>query len=138
MQTIVLKKHKNSHFLTSEFHSGCNKVRIIKWMDITCYISSFEIIRWIVIGHTIYQYTLGQVAEGVNEKNYQSNLFPFNPFRIIMAVFNRLNLHLSQKKTQLDTFLNKLCSRPRHKEPILSERLSIRKCLKKNSVASIC
>ena len=23
MQTMVLKKHENSHFLTSEFHSGC-------------------------------------------------------------------------------------------------------------------
>ena len=24
-QTMILKKHENSHFLTSEFHSGCNK-----------------------------------------------------------------------------------------------------------------
>ena len=29
MQTTVLKKHENSHFLTSEFHSGCkNRLRI--------------------------------------------------------------------------------------------------------------
>ena len=31
-------------------------------------------------------------------------------FRIIKAIFNRLNLRLSQKITHLDTFLNKLCS----------------------------
>ena len=43
---------------------------------------------------------------------YQCNLFLFYPFRIIKAVFNRLNLRLSQRITHLDTFLKKLCSRP--------------------------
>ena len=47
-------------------------------------------------------------SEGVNE--YQCNLFRLYPFRIIKAICNRLNLRLSQKTIQLDTFLIKLCS----------------------------
>ena len=34
---------------------------------------------------------------------YQCNLFLFYPFRIIKALFNRLNLRLSQKSNS-DTF----------------------------------
>ena len=36
--------------------------------------------------------------------------FLFYHFCIIKAIFNRLNLRLSQKITHLDTFLDKLCS----------------------------
>ena len=42
------------------------------------------------------------------------NLLLFYPFRTIKAIFNRFNLRLSQKsnsESQLDIFLNKLCSR---------------------------
>ena len=34
----------------------------------------------------------------------------FFPYRIIEAIFNRLNLRFSQKAFHLDTFLNKSCS----------------------------
>ena len=36
---------------------------------------------------------------------------PFYPYGIIKAIFNRLNLLLSQKSDSQDTFLNKLCSK---------------------------
>ena len=42
MQTMVLKKHENSHFLTSEFHSGCKnafKPAIYEYVDVLLTIS---------------------------------------------------------------------------------------------------
>ena len=40
---------------------------------------------------------------------YQCNLLLFSPFRIIKAIFNRLNLRLSQKNSSL-RYINKWCS----------------------------
>ena len=42
---------------------------------------------------------------------YQCNLFLFYHFRILNAIFNRLNLRLSQKVIHLNTFFEKLCCR---------------------------
>ena len=42
---------------------------------------------------------------GCKWAKYQCNWFLFYPFCIIRAIFNRLNLRLSQKSTHLDTFL---------------------------------
>ena len=56
---------------------------------------------------------------------YQRNFFLFLPIRIIKAIFNRLNLRLSQKVTQLDTFLSKLCC-------ILLIFFFVQKCKKKH------
>ena len=38
------------------------------------------------------------------------NLLLFHPYHIVKAIFNRLNLRLSQKSDPLDTFLNKFYS----------------------------
>ena len=46
------------------------------------------------------------VSEGVNEWNINITFFPFYPYLIIEAIFNRQNLQLSQKAGQWDTFLN--------------------------------
>ena len=42
----------------------------------------------------------------MSEISLHRNLFLFYPFRIMKAIFNRLNLRLLQKVTHLDTFLN--------------------------------
>ena len=48
-------------------------------------------------------------------------MFIFYPFRIIKAIFNRLNLRLSQKITHLDTFLDNFCSKKLKEIPLIRE-----------------
>ena len=59
----------------------------------------------IIINNNMKNFPVPEFKSG-----YQCNLFLFYPFCIIKAIFNHLNLRLSKKVTQLDTFLNNLCS----------------------------
>ena len=61
--------------------------------------------------HFWHQNRLKINIKGCKWVKYQYNLFIFYPYCITKAIFNWLNLRLSQKSDSLDTFLNKLCSR---------------------------
>ena len=50
------------------------------------------------------------MLEGVNEQSININYFFVYPYRIIEAIFDCLNLHLSQKAGPFEKNLNKLCS----------------------------
>ena len=55
----------------------------------------------------------------ISEESY--NFFLFYPDHVIKAVFNRLNLRLSQTAGLLDAFLYKLCSSISNKISYFSE-----------------
>ena len=56
---------------------------------------------------------------------YQCNLFLLYPYHIIKAIFNRSNLHLSQKSNSFRYILNKLRSSFKLNETFTSENIKL-------------